>query len=76
TNFKYYSFRKRSFYKNNFKIKKIMMKILLKKSKSQKLTLLALGLKKLNSTVEHILTPSIMGMIKKVSHLLLINKNN
>ncbi|YCJ92189.1 MAG: 50S ribosomal protein L30 [Candidatus Karelsulcia muelleri] len=55
-----------------------MMKILLKKSsikksKSQKLTLLALGLKKLNSTVEHILTPSIMGMIKKVSHFLLIN---
>ncbi|WGS82847.1 MAG: uL30 family ribosomal protein [Candidatus Karelsulcia muelleri] len=28
-------------------------------------------LKKLNSTVEQILTPSIMGMIKKVSHLLL-----
>ncbi|NHU72515.1 50S ribosomal protein L30 [Candidatus Sulcia muelleri] len=66
-----------------------MMKILLKKSsikksKSQKLTLLALGLKKLNSTVEkklnstveHILTPSIMGMIKKVSHLLLINNEN
>ncbi|WP_162616674.1 uL30 family ribosomal protein [Candidatus Karelsulcia muelleri] len=41
------------------------MKILLKKSKYQKLTWLALGLKKL-----------IMGMIKKVSHLLLRNNEN
>ncbi|AHL31329.1 50S ribosomal protein L30 [Candidatus Karelsulcia muelleri] len=56
------------------KIMKILLKkSSIKKSKSQKLTLLALGLKKLNSTVEHIFTPSIMGMIKKVSHLLLIN---
>ncbi|XMD33410.1 MAG: 50S ribosomal protein L30 [Candidatus Karelsulcia muelleri] len=55
-------------------IKILLKKSSIKKSKYQKLTLLALGLKKLNSTVEHILTPSIMGMIKKVSHLLLINK--
>ena len=36
----------------------------------QKRTLRALGIKKMNNVVEHEATPQIMGMIKKISHLL------
>ena len=36
----------------------------------QKRTLDALGLKKINSTVEHSSSPQILGMVKKVSHLI------
>ena len=35
----------------------------------QKRTLEALGLKKLNQTVEHEATPQIQGMVQKVLHL-------
>ena len=42
--------------------------------KDQKATLVALGLKKLNSIVEKEGTPRIMGMIKKVSHLVEVVK--
>jgi large subunit ribosomal protein L30 len=38
-------------------------------TKRQKATLDALGLRKMNRTVEHDDTPQIQGMIKKVSHL-------
>ncbi|NLI71612.1 MAG: 50S ribosomal protein L30 [Bacteroidales bacterium] len=37
--------------------------------KDQKKTLDALGLNRLNKVVEHESTPSILGMIKKVHHL-------
>ena len=37
--------------------------------KDQKATIQALGLGKLNRTVEKECTPQILGMIKKVSHL-------
>lgn len=37
--------------------------------KVQKLTLNALGLKKMNQVVEHEDTPQIRGMIRAVSHL-------
>ncbi len=40
----------------------------------QKRTLDALGLRKLNRTVEHEATPSILGMIEKVKHLVSIVK--
>ncbi|MCU0430431.1 MAG: 50S ribosomal protein L30 [Cytophagaceae bacterium] len=36
----------------------------------QKRTIKALGLGKINRTVEHELTPQIKGMIEKVKHLL------
>ena len=39
------------------------------RSERQKLTLKALGLNKLNSTKEVEATPQILGMVKKVSHL-------
>ncbi|PJJ75275.1 LSU ribosomal protein L30P [Thermoflavifilum aggregans] len=35
----------------------------------QKKTLQALGLKKLHATVEHEATPQILGMVRKVQHL-------
>ncbi|MDO7741957.1 MAG: 50S ribosomal protein L30 [Flavobacteriales bacterium] len=37
--------------------------------KRQKATIQALGIKKLRNPVEHEATPQIMGMIRKVSHL-------
>ena len=36
----------------------------------QKATIKALGLRKLNHTVEHEATPQILGMVKKVQHLI------
>ena len=40
--------------------------------KDQKRTLDALGLTKMNKVVEHEATPSIMGMINKVKHLVVV----
>ena len=41
----------------------------IKREKSQKLTLEALGIKRLHRKVIHEDTPSIRGMIRKISHL-------
>jgi len=60
--------------KMKIKIKKIRSAI--NRSLSQKRTLQALGLRKLNQVVEHELTPQISGMVKKVSHLIKVEKNN
>ncbi|UPT65513.1 MAG: 50S ribosomal protein L30 [Sphingobacteriales bacterium JAD_PAG50586_3] len=38
----------------------------------QKRTLVALGLRKMNHTVEHEATPQILGMIRKISHLVTV----
>ncbi len=40
----------------------------------QKDTLIALGLKKLNSSVEKEATPQILGMVKKISHLVKVEE--
>lgn len=40
----------------------------------QKRTLEALGLKKMNATVEHEDTPEILGMVAKVRHLVSLEK--
>lgn len=40
----------------------------------QKLTLLALGIKKLNRPKDHVATPQVMGMINKVQHLLKVEE--
>jgi large subunit ribosomal protein L30 len=44
------------------------------RTKTQKRTLEALGFKKLQQVVEHEATPSILGMIASVSHLLEVQK--
>ena len=58
-----------------------MAKISVKQVKSaigrtttQKRTLEALGLKKLHQVVEHEATPSILGMVAAVSHLVEVQK--
>ncbi|MCG1035676.1 50S ribosomal protein L30 [Polaribacter sargassicola] len=51
------------------KIKVTQVKSQIGRLKSQKRTLEALGLRRLNQTVEHEATPSIVGMVNKVSHL-------
>jgi large subunit ribosomal protein L30 len=40
----------------------------------QKATIKALGFRKLNQTVEHDDTPTIRGMINKVSHLVVVEE--
>ena len=42
--------------------------------KRQKETLEALGLKKINAVVEHEDTPSILGMVETVKHLVMVEK--
>ena len=49
------------------KVKQVRSKI--KTPAVQKRTLEALGLKKINAVVEHEATPSILGMVNKVKHL-------
>lgn len=54
------------------KIKQVRSKI--KCPKDQKLTLEALGLKKMQAVVEHEATPQILGMVAKVKHLVEVIK--
>ena len=49
------------------KVKQVRSKI--NRPERQKRTLQALGLRKMNQVVEHEATPQIMGMVKKVAHL-------
>ena len=56
------------------KIKVTQTRSSINRTKKQKLTLAALGLRRLGMTVEHEDTPNILGMIKKVSHLISIEK--
>ena len=44
------------------------------RSKKQKNTLIALGLRGINKTVEKEVTPQIQGMINKISHLVTIEQ--
>ena len=56
------------------KIKVTQIKSAINRSSRQKLTLQALGLGKLNRTVEHEATPQILGMVHKVEHLVKVEK--
>ncbi|GMN10920.1 50S ribosomal protein L30 [Croceitalea sp. MTPC9] len=51
------------------KIKVKQLKSAIKRPQNQKRTLEALGLRKIGHVVEHEATPNILGMIKKVEHL-------
>ncbi len=55
-------------------IKVTQIKSAIKRPKKQKLTLQALGLGKINKTVEHTATPQIKGMVAKVAHLVKVEK--
>ncbi|MBT0606578.1 50S ribosomal protein L30 [Aequorivita echinoideorum] len=57
------------------KIKVTKVKSVIKRPKNQKLIMESLGLHKMNQTVEHDDTPSILGMINKVNHLVSVERN-
>ena len=56
------------------KIKVTKVKSAINRTKRQKLTLEALGLRKIGQVVEHDATPSILGMVKKVEHLVSVEE--
>ncbi|HJT72612.1 MAG TPA: 50S ribosomal protein L30 [Chitinophaga sp.] len=56
------------------KIKITQVKSGIDRPERQKLTLKALGLKKLNATVEVEATPQILGMVRKVDHLVKVEQ--
>ncbi len=56
------------------KIKITQTKSLIKKPKNQKLTLKALGLKKIGQSIIHEKSNVIDGMIEKVKHLIKVEK--
>lgn len=51
------------------KVKVTQVKSVIDRSKKQKATMYALGLRKMNQTVEHEATAQVLGMIDKVKHL-------
>jgi len=51
------------------KVKVTQVKSVIDRTKRQKATVQALGLRRINHSVEKELTPQIEGMIKKVAHL-------
>ncbi|MCX6298872.1 MAG: 50S ribosomal protein L30 [Bacteroidetes bacterium] len=56
------------------KIKITQVKSGIDRPQRQKLTLIALGLKKLNASKEVEATPQILGMVNKVSHLVKVEE--
>ena len=56
------------------KVKIKQVRSTINRPKNQKATIQALGLGKMNKTVEKEVTPQILGMIKKVSHLIQVEE--
>jgi large subunit ribosomal protein L30 len=56
------------------KIKVTQIKSVIDRSERQKRTMVALGLKKINATVEVEATPQILGMVTKVNHLVKVEE--
>lgn len=56
------------------KIRIKQVKSVIKRTARQKDTMIALGLRKMNATVEHEATPQILGMVNKVSHLVQVEE--
>jgi large subunit ribosomal protein L30 len=56
------------------KIKITQVRSTIKRPKDQKATIEALGLGKINRIVEHEATPQIMGMVRKVAHLISVTE--
>lgn len=50
------------------------IKSLIDRPKRQRLTMEALGLRKMHASVEHEATPQIIGMINKVKHLVSVEE--
>jgi large subunit ribosomal protein L30 len=58
------------------KIKITQVRSVIDRSERQKKTMVALGLRKMNATVEVEATPQIMGMVVKVNHLVKVEELN
>ena len=58
--------------KKKIKVTQIRSKI--RRHKKQKLTLEALGLKRIDHSVEHEATPAILGMVRTVKHLVSVEE--
>lgn len=56
------------------KIKVTQVKSIIDKTQKQKDTIKALGLKRINHSVEHEATPQIMGMVAKVKHIVAVEE--
>lgn len=56
------------------KIKITQVKSIIDRSERQKRTVEALGLRKINFTVEVEATPQILGMVRKVNHLVKVEE--
>ncbi len=56
------------------KIKLTQVKSIIGRTARQKATIVALGLGKINKSVEHNATPQILGMVNKVSHLIKVEE--
>jgi large subunit ribosomal protein L30 len=56
------------------KIRVTQIKSVIDRPERQKRTMIALGLKKLNATVEVEATPQILGMVTKVNHLIRVEE--
>jgi large subunit ribosomal protein L30 len=56
------------------KVKITQIKSTIDRSKRQKDTMIALGLRKMNQSVEHETTPQIMGMVAKINHLIKVEQ--
>ncbi|TAE84914.1 MAG: 50S ribosomal protein L30 [Bacteroidetes bacterium] len=57
------------------KVKITLVKSTIDRVEGQKRTVRALGITRMNQTVEKEATPQILGMVKKVAHLLKIENN-
>ena len=56
------------------KLKITQARAVIRRPKNQKATLVALGLKRINQTVQHEDTPQIRGMIARVQHLVRVEE--
>ena len=56
------------------KIKVKQVRSQIRRPQDQKRTLVALGLRKMNQVVEHDATPTILGMVNKVKHLISVEE--
>lgn len=56
------------------KIKITQVKSVIDRSQKQKDTVRALGLRKINHTVEQEATPQVLGMVEKVKHLIKVEE--
>ncbi|MEM8527269.1 MAG: 50S ribosomal protein L30 [Bacteroidota bacterium] len=56
------------------KIKITQVKSVIDRSKKQKDTMKALGLKKMNQSVVHEESPQLLGMVAKINHLVTVEK--